>query len=207
MIIVFAGFNGSGKTISLCREMVTYDKVFCNFSYKGKNGQEVHVCGEVDELFRELLRFIRRMGGVKAIRKAKLKVAFCVDEAGVDFSSRSFKAITRNTAYLFAQHRKLGIDFLMTAQNVQMLDRMLRLNVAITAYCSHFFGFGLQRWFSGITEKKDARLYTVVYWLPAFYKYYDTYEIVESTQFLMEGAEMDELESGVPAGVKPPGTK
>lgn len=205
MIIVFAGFNGSGKTISMVREMLPYDVVFANFAFAGRKDQELHISSEVDELFARLLSYIKRMGGVRAIRKMKKKVAFCVDEAGVDFSSRQFKAITRNTAYLFAQHRKLGIDFLMTAQNVQMLDRMLRLNVAITAYCGHFFMLGFQRWHSGISDKKESKLYQVVYWLPAYYKYYDTYEMVESTQFLMEG-EIAELEAGIPPG-KVSGTK
>lgn len=206
MIIVFAGFNGSGKTISLVRELVPYDVIFANFMYLGKKGQEIYIDGEVDALFMRLLAFIERSGGVKKMRKSHLKVAFAIDEAGIDFSSRSFKALTKNTAYLFSQHRKLGIDFLMTAQNVQMLDRMLRLNVAITAYCSHFFLFGMQRWYSGISEKKEARLYTVFFWLPAYYKLYDDLEIVESTQFLMDG-DMRKLQEQSTERVELPGTK
>jgi hypothetical protein len=187
MIMAFSGFNGSGKTISLVRELLTYKVVFCNFNYKGRPDQKIFRGIDTDELFRMLREYIESIGGIKYIKENHITIALAIDEGGLLYSSSFWKKMTRIEAYLFAQHRKLGIDFYYSTQNMGMINRTLRYNTACICFCWHFFFFGVQKWFVGFQKKKENKLYESYYFLPAYYKYYDTNEIIEATRFFIDG--------------------
>lgn len=181
MIIGWFGFNGSGKTLSMAKALLGYDTVFCNFGYKGAAGQKI--CQQVDcgQLFDVLKQYVDLVG------VGKEKVALAIDEAGLNFPARSWKNITKREAFLFAQHRKLGIDLLYTAQNFKMIDSILRNNTAMCAYPRHFFGLFWESWYEGVERDRDMFMYRSMWNGRRYYAYYDTLEIVDSTKFYTEG--------------------
>lgn len=187
MIIGFFGFNGSGKTLSLVRELVHYDVVFANFFYKGpaSRSQEVYLGFDSNDLFDSVKKFVDKTG-IKVIRKKHLKIALAIDEAGLNFPARSWKNLTPREAYLFAQHRKLGIDFLYTAQTPVMVDRILRQVTSLSGWPSHMLAIHWIDYYEGFQKKKGFRLYPVFFWGPAYYKFYNTDEIIESTKIYFE---------------------
>jgi hypothetical protein len=181
VIIAYFGFNGSGKTLAMTKALLGYDTVFANYSFAGARGQKV--CQRVDctALF-DILRQYTEIVGV-----GHEKVALAIDEAGLNFPARSWKSISKREAFLFAQHRKLGIDLLYTAQNYRMVDSILRNNTAICAYPRHFFGMFWESWYEGCERDREMFLYRSIWSGRRYYRYYDTMEIVESTKFYEEG--------------------
>jgi hypothetical protein len=186
MIVGFFGFNGMGKTLSMVREMIHYDAIFCNFNYLARPKQKVFIGYDTDDLFKLMREYLDNVGGVSYIKKHHLKICLAIDEAGLNFPARSWKALTKVEAYLFAQHRKLGIDFLYTAQNPIMIDKILRYNTAQGAWLTRFFFIIIESWYQGFDHKKDNFMFRVFYNARSYYKYYDTLEIVESTKIYFE---------------------
>lgn len=180
MVIGWFGFNGSGKTLGMTKALLGYDTVFCNYGYKGPAGQKV--CQRVDcESLFDLLRQYTDLVGV-----GREKVVLAIDEAGLNFPARSWKNITKREAFLFAQHRKLGIDLLYTAQNCRMVDSILRNNTAMCSYPRHFFGLFWESWYEGVEKARDMFLYRSLWWGRRYWQYYDTLEVVDSTKFYQE---------------------
>lgn len=181
MIIAYLGFNGAGKTLGMTKGLLGYDTVFCNYGYVGSAGQKV--CERVDcsQLF-DLLRQYTDLVGV-----GKERIALAIDEAGLNFPARSWKNISKREAYLFSQHRKLGIDFLYTAQNYKMVDSILRNNTAMCSYPRHFFSLFWESWYEGVEKVRDMFLYRSIWWGSRYYHLYNTLEVVESTKFYEEG--------------------
>lgn len=189
MIIGFFGFNGQGKSLGMVRELLHYDVVFANFAYIGKKGQEVYTGSDTKELFDSLRLWLDKKGGISYIKKYHIRIVLAIDEAGLNFPARSWKNLSTTEAYLFAQHRKLGIDFLYTAQNSIMVDRILRYNTAIGIWMIKFFCIFFERFYQGTERKKENYMYPEFFLGFPYYKHYDTYEIVESTKFYIEGKE------------------
>jgi hypothetical protein len=181
MIIGYMGFNGSGKTLAMTKSLLGYDTVFANFGYKGSPGQKVCQMVDTSSLF-DILRQYMDLIGVQ-----REKVALAIDEAGLNFPARSWKNITKREAFLFAQHRKLGIDLLYTAQNAKMVDSILRNNTAMSSYPRHFFGLFWESFYEGTDRDRDMFMYRSMWFGHKYYKYYDTLEIVESTKFYAAG--------------------
>jgi hypothetical protein len=187
VIIGYFGFNGSGKTLAMTKALVGYDTVFANYGFKGVLGQKV--CQRVDcsQLF-DVLRQYTDLIGI-----GKEKVVLAIDEAGLNFPARAWKNITKREAFLFAQHRKLGIDLLYTAQNQRMVDSILRNNTAMCAYPRHFFGLFWESWYEGTEKDRDMFMYRSMWRGARYYRYYDTLEIVESTKFYEEETKLSDV--------------
>lgn len=188
MIIGWFGFNGSGKTLSMAKALLGYDTVFCNFGYGGGAGQKI--CQQVDcsQLFDVLKQYVDLVG------VGKEKIALAIDEAGLNFPARAWKNISKREAFLFAQHRKLGIDLLYTAQNFKMVDSILRNNTALCAYPRHFFSVFWESWYEGVERDRDMFMYRSLWNGTRYYGYYDTLEIVDSTKFYTEGDVVGRIE-------------
>lgn len=181
MIIGYFGFNGSGKTLAMTKALLGYDTVFVNFGFKGTPGQKICERMDCEQLFDVLHQYADLVG------VGRERVALAIDEAGLNFPARSWKNISKREAFLFAQHRKLGIDFLYTAQNFKMVDSILRQNTALCSYPRHFFGIFWESWYEGFERDKDLFLYRNIWTGKSYYGLYDTLEIVESTKFYETG--------------------
>lgn len=181
MIIGYLGFNGAGKTLAMSKSLLGYDTVFCNYGFKGSPGQKVCERMDCSQLF-DLLRQYTDLVGV-----GRERIALAIDEAGLNFPARSWKNITKREAYLFAQHRKLGIDLVFTAQNFKMIDSILRNNTAMSSYPRHFFSLFWESWYEGVEKSRDMFLYRSLWWGSKYYHLYNTLEVVESTKFYEEG--------------------
>lgn len=218
MIMGRFGFNGSGKTISMVRSLMTdYGVIFCNFGYKptldkaGLPRQLVVQCVETDELLIALEQYITSVGGIKGM-KGKT-VCLAIDEAGLAFPARSFKQLTKRELFLFAQHRKYHIDFQYTSQAPSMIDSILRANTAMAGFCWHFYGYGFVNWYAGVQKRKETKLWNTFYDLKPAYSHYDTFEIVDTTKSYLQDSvvplkEVQKLVSAskimLPAGVYDP---
>lgn len=188
MITAYLGFNGSGKTLSMCKEMTGYDTVFTNFNYIGRGFQKVCRRTDTDELIDLLLGYTGLIGvGTE-------KIVLGVDEAGLNFPARAWKGLSKKQAYLFAQHRKSGIDFLYTAQNAKMVDSMLRNNTAMSSYPRHFFGLFYETFYEGVEKTKDMFLYRNMWLGGRYYHLYNTLEVVESTKFYLGTLEVGKID-------------
>lgn len=181
MVIGWFGFNGSGKTLGMTRALTEYDTVFCNYGYRGVAGQKVCQRVDCDVLFEVL----RQYGEV--VGPGREKVCLAIDEAGLNFPARSWRNISKQEAYLFAQHRKMGIDLLYTAQNARMVDSILRNNTAMGVYPRHFYGYFWETYYEGVEKSKDMFLYRAMWFGGRYYRLYSTLEVVESTKFYMSG--------------------
>jgi hypothetical protein len=181
MIIGYFGFNGSGKTLALSKALTGYDTVFANYGYQAQKGQKVCELPDCEALF-DILKQYTELVGV-----GSEKVALAIDEAGLNFPARSWKNISKREAYLFAQHRKLGIDLLYTAQNVKMVDSILRNNTALSSYPRHFFTLFYEAWYEGCEKARDGFMYRTLWNGARYYGLYDTLEVVASTKFYEDG--------------------
>lgn len=188
MVIAFIGKNGCGKTITMVREADSYGAVFCNFHFLPGPYQKVLYDVQTDDLFEKLRYYIaqRPVDPVTGGFVKPQRITLAIDEGGLVFPARSWKKLSLHEAALFAQSRKLGIDFLYTAQSPKMVDSILRMNTALAGYPSHFFRWGWCRYYEGIEQKKDMLQYITSYWMPAYYRRYKTLEVVASTKFYFD---------------------
>ena len=181
MVIGRFGFNGSGKTLGMTKDLTAYDTVFCNYGYRGVAGQKVCKGVDCDGLVDILRQYVIVIG------VGREKIALAVDEAGLNFPARSWKNLSKREAYLFAQHRKIGIDLLYTVQNAKMVDSILRNNTAMCSYPRHFFGLFWESFYEGTERSRDMFLWRSVWCGSRYYGYFDTLEVVESTKFYTDG--------------------
>lgn len=185
MVIAYLGFNGAGKTLAMTKAATGYDTVFCNYGYLGLPGQKVCFRSNVERLM-DLLRQYNSL-----VEIGREKVCMAIDEAGLNFPARSWKNISKREAYLFAQHRKMGIDLLYTAQNAKMVDSILRNNTAMSVYPRHFFGLFWESMYEGVERSRDMFLYRSMWFGGRYYGLYSTKEIVESTKFYIDDKNED----------------
>jgi hypothetical protein len=185
LIYAYYGLNGCGKTLTLVHDLHGYDIIFSNFNFKGYKGQLVVNDFDTVRLFYKMQAIIEKLT-IKRILTEHIKICLAIDEAGLTFPARSFKSLSKEEAFLFAQHRKMGgMDFRYTAQNAIMVDRILRFNTAIAIFPNHFWVFFWVVSYMGFAKKKDAFLYRTFYFRRnSFASLYSTMEIVESTKYL-----------------------
>ena len=185
MIYAYFGLNGCGKTLTMVRDLSGYDIVFTNFLFKGYKKQLVIEDFDTVRLFYKMQKVIEKIT-VRKIVKDRIRICLAIDEAGLTFPARSFKSLSKEEAFLFAQHRKMGgMDFRYTAQNAIMIDRILRYNTAVSIYPNHFFTFFWVVSYLGFQKKKENFQYRSFYIRRgAFANLYSTMEIVDSTKYM-----------------------
>lgn len=136
MITLYTGTPGSGKSfhsISLILRVLGWGRmVIANFPItftpreikKGYN-QRFYYWPNEEITIENLIIFALETGMIEKHRESQCLVV--IDEAGGRFNCRDFaKSDRRNWIDFFSQHRKVGYDFLLVAQNDRMLDRQIR---------------------------------------------------------------------------------
>lgn len=132
MIYLYSGTPGSGKSYHaaadiyyrLKRNKTHHNRVIANFPINTSCGRFRYV-DNADLTCRYLFNYARLYHTI-GIEGQTLVV---IDEAQIIFNSRSWQSdgSTRmDWIKFFTQHRKLGFDFILIAQNDRMLDRQIR---------------------------------------------------------------------------------
>jgi len=159
MLIVILGNYGSGKTL-LLTYLATKTKrnIFSNFGLKIKNYNSLDVL--------DLLNLPNN-------------IDVFLDEAYTWLESRlSGKAINRYLSYILLQSRKRTLDIYCTAQLFSTIDIRFRHKSDIIIECHKYKDGFHYKFFNKNTFK---RKYLILPFSESikYYKYYDTYEIVE----------------------------
>lgn len=136
MITLYSGTPGSGKSyhaIELILSMLSKGRyVIANFPIKFTQKQ---IKKGIDKLFYyypnekitidELIEFALEKDFIGKGKESQCLVV--IDEAGGRFNCRDFRdSMRKEWIDFFSQHRKLGFDFILVAQNDRMLDRQIR---------------------------------------------------------------------------------
>lgn len=136
MITLYSGTPGSGKSyhaIQLILKCLGWGRlVIANFPIKFtkreiKKGYDKRFFYWTNEqiTIENLIIFALEKGMIEKARESQCLVV--IDEAGGRFNCRDFaKSDRRNWIDFFSQHRKVGYDFLLVAQNDRMIDRQIR---------------------------------------------------------------------------------
>lgn len=136
MITLYTGTPGSGKSyhaIQLILKCLSWGRmVIANFPIKFtkreiKKGYDKRFYYWPNEeiTIENLIIFALEKGMIERAKESQCLVV--IDEAGGRFNCRDFaKSDRRNWIDFFSQHRKVGYDFLLVAQNDRMLDRQIR---------------------------------------------------------------------------------
>ncbi len=141
MITLYTGTPGSGKslhTIELILRCLRWKMyVIANFPIKfskreiekGYDKRFIYWPNE-DITIENLIGFALDTGMLKKMKESQCLVV--IDEAGGRFNCRDFsKSDRREWIDFFSQHRKIGYDFVLVAQNDRMLDKQIRGYVEI----------------------------------------------------------------------------
>lgn len=136
MITLYSGTPGSGKSfhlITVILRMLNKGRfVISNFPIKftekeKKRGYEERFFYVPNEeiTIEYLIKFSIEKGMYQKKKESQCLVA--IDEAGGRFNCRDFKNSNRaEWIDFFSQHRKLGYDFILVAQNDKMIDKQIR---------------------------------------------------------------------------------
>lgn len=136
MITLYTGTPGSGKSLHLISKILRNlgwgRYVISNFAVKfnsrevKKGYEERFTYWKNEEITIEnLLEFALVRGMVEKGKESQALVV--IDEAGGRFNCRDFgKSDRREWIDFFSQHRKIGFDFILVAQNDRMLDKQIR---------------------------------------------------------------------------------
>lgn len=134
MIAAIIGLAGSGKTLFLTRQIATYDMVICNYKLNESllKKQKILYVKDVEDFFG-----FGYMDVARDEAKHGKHVILAIDEAGLFFPTQAFKKMPASFMYLFAQHRKLGVDMYYTAQSLRQVNTILRVNTMLTYEMAH----------------------------------------------------------------------
>lgn len=136
MITLYTGTPGSGKSFHsisvILRALSFRQMVIANFPIKFtareiKRGYDKRFYYWTNEEINieNLIVFALDNGMIEKAKESQCLVV--IDEAGGRFNCRDFaKSDRRNWIDFFSQHRKIGYDFILVAQNDRMLDRQIR---------------------------------------------------------------------------------
>jgi len=135
MISLYSGTPGSGKSLHLIIDILEYlrknKRVLCNFPIKftpkeiKKGWPERFFYMTNDEITVEnLINFA--IDNYMIEKGTESQCVVIIDEAGGRFNTRNHSARDRvDWIDLFSQHRKIGFDFILVAQNDRMIDRQI----------------------------------------------------------------------------------
>lgn len=131
-ITIFTGTPGSGKSYHAAREIheaLRFSKsyVITNFPIHNERYQNaLYECVENDQLNPDLL--VSRAVDFWSVRKFKEGgLLLVLDEAQLIFNSRTWNSADRlKWIQFFSQHRKLGYNVILIAQDMDMIDKQFR---------------------------------------------------------------------------------
>ena len=88
-----------------------------------------------------------------------------VDEAQVIWNCREFSAKDRRSwVSFFSQHRKLGFDILLIAQNDRMLDRQIRMLIEYEVKHRKINNYGNGGWLLSLLTGRSTWFIAIEYW-------------------------------------------
>lgn len=140
MIAVYTGTPGSGKTLSavvrMKRKLEGKGVVISNFEIYAKMikkaGKEpnAYIRLKNEEITPSFLVWFSEMYKDKVLKGKHVpeeRILLVLDEAQLIFNARNWmKADRMGWISFFSQHRKLGYEVVMIAQDMKMLDRQIR---------------------------------------------------------------------------------
>lgn len=208
MIEIFTGTPGSGKSLHaasrLCGLLRSGHLVITNFEIDRKRVPNPDLLVTLDNTKLKTPKFIRSVVDDywqttgKHIKEGQ--IILFVDEAQLLFNSREWSK-TQGSGWIsfFTQHRKYGVDVVLIAQFIEMIDRQVRSLIEyehIHRKISNFGGVGLiagiflllvnlftfGKLFVGIKiwvplkQRVGAEFFVA---RPGLYKIYDTYKVWE----------------------------
>lgn len=189
MIAAVVGLAGSGKTALLTRQCSTFDMIIANYRLHEKlfpKSTEIFYVKDVEDFFG--LGYME-LATAKAAQKKRVILA--IDEAGLFFPAQAFKKMPSSFMYLFAQHRKLGVDLWYTAQSMRQVNTLLKVNTMITYDVGHL---GRLMYFSvwdrDYVRRKGALQWRGFYWLrPTDMKRYNTLEMLDGADWYIKSTQ------------------
>lgn len=131
MISIYTGTPGSGKSFHACKDIVRRLKrgggIICNFpineSFVKKPKARVDYWDNSEFTVRKLMEYARD----HHVIGKEGQTLVIIDEAQIIFNCRDFGRKDRNDwVNLFAQHRKLGFNFILITQCDRFLDKQIR---------------------------------------------------------------------------------
>lgn len=205
MIYFYSGTPGSGKSLHVARDIYfrlnrnkKYPNVIANFMINKemiKNKKAKFIYKDNSELTVEFLLNYALENHKEGIENQTLVV---VDECSVIWNSRSWMKDKDRMEWLkfFVQHRKLGYNFILIAQNDRQVDRQIRsiFEYEIKHRRVNNFKIGqlfpvpvfaaITYWY-GVNERLGVEFFT---YRKKWGKFYDSYGTFEMDTGLMEMA-------------------
>jgi hypothetical protein len=191
MIAAIVGLAGSAKTMTLTRQASTYDVIICNYRLHEQyfpKATKIYYVKDVVDFF--TLGYMDLAIGIAA-QKHNNRVILAIDEAGLFFPSTAFKKMPDSFLYLFAQHRKLGVDMWYTAQSMRQVNALLKVNTMITYEMAHlwrlvYFAVWERDW----VRRKGSLQWRGFYWMrPTDCKRYNTLEMLAGADWYIRSTE------------------
>ena len=189
MIAAIVGLAGSGKTMTLTRQASTHDVIIANYRLHEQYFPKqtlIYYVKDVEDFF--TLGYMDLATGYAAKNK---RVILAIDEAGLFFPSTAFKKMPSSFMYLFAQHRKLGVDLWYTAQSMRQVNTLLKVNTMLTYDMGHlwsFFYFSV--WDRDYIRRKGALQWRGFYFArPTDKKRYNTLEMLDGAAWYLASTE------------------
>lgn len=197
MIAAIVGLAGSGKTMMLTRQCATYDVIVCNYRLHEQyfpNQTKIYYVKDVEDFFS--LGYMDLATGYAAHHK---RVILAIDEAGLFFPAQAFKKMPSSFMYLFAQHRKLGVDLWYTAQSMRQVNTLLKVNTMISYEVGHLWRlFYFTVWDRDWVRRKGALQWRGLYWArPIDEKRYNTREMLDGADWYIKSTENVKEESKI----------
>lgn len=170
MITLFSGTPGSGKSyhaaVKIKEKLDRGGSLICNFPVKtagAKPKKELlfsywdnsEITPERLVAYAHLHHKIGKEGQTLLI----------VDEAQVIWNCREFSAKDRRAwVSFFSQHRKLGFDVLLIAQNDRMLDRQIRMLIEYEIKHRKLNNYGDGGWLLSLLTGRSTWFLAIEYW-------------------------------------------
>jgi len=189
MIAAVVGLAGSGKTMMLTRQCATYDVIICNYRLHEQYFPKktlIYYVKDVEDFF--TLGYMDLATGYAAQKK---RVILAIDEAGLFFPSTAFKKMPSSFMYLFAQHRKLGVDLWYTAQSMRQVNTLLKVNTMMSYDVGHLWRlFYFSVWDRDWVRRKGALQWRGMYWARSIdERRYNTLEMLSGADWYIRSTE------------------
>jgi len=216
MIYLYSGTPGSGKSLHVARDIYNRlnlnkknPRVIANFTInekmiKGKKAQFIYK--DNSELTVDYLLKFSRENHVAGKENQTLVV---VDECQVIWNAREWQNNGNRMEWIkfFTQHRHLGYNFIVIAQNDRMIDRQIRclFEYQVEHRKMNNFKLGklmpfptfiaITRWY-GVNEKLNVEFFT---YRRKWGKFYDSYSTFDLENKLATLGRKEEGGKGVPS--------
>jgi len=189
MIAAIVGLAGSGKTALLTRQTSLYPMIIANYKLNEElfpDKTKIYYVKDVEDFFS-----LGYMELATAYAAQKKRVILAIDEAGLFFPSTAFKKMPSSFMYLFAQHRKLGVDMWYTAQSMRQVNTLLKVNTMLTYDVGHLWRLMyFSVWDRDYIRRKGALQWRGLYWLRGLdMKRYNTLEMLDGADWYIKSTE------------------